>query len=75
MTKFQSTTLHRANDSSSSLRTTVPISIIKQFNLNEGDKLSWKFSVRQNKLVIEVNPINYRRGIGNSIGNQGEGGQ
>lgn len=74
MVKFQSTTLHRANDSSSSLRTTVPIAIIKQFNLNEGDKLSWKFIAKGNKLIIEVIPILDGIGIGNSIGNNGEGG-
>lgn len=50
------TSLNRANDTSESLRTTVPISIIKQFDLNAGDKLSWRFITKYNKLVIEVQP-------------------
>jgi hypothetical protein len=69
----QKTTLHRANDSSSSLRTTVPISIIKQFGLNEGDQISWRFQARKNQLIVEVTPILKGMTIGNSIGNNGEG--
>lgn len=70
---IQKTTLHRANDSSSSLRTTVPISIIKQFGLNEGDQISWRFQARKNQLIVEVTPIPRGMTIGNSIGNEGEG--
>jgi hypothetical protein len=38
-----------------SLRTTVPMFIVKQWGLKAGDKLDWSVSARDNnKLVIEV---------------------
>ena len=52
------TTLTRANNTSTSLRTTVPMSIIKQFDLKEGDQLDWSFEARgASELVIVVRPI------------------
>ncbi len=51
------TTLHRANDSSASLRTTVPISFIKWFNLGENDKISWNFRIDNNRMIVEVEPV------------------
>ncbi|MDH5782477.1 MAG: AbrB family transcriptional regulator [Candidatus Bathyarchaeota archaeon] len=51
------TTLSLAKTKSVSLRTTVPISIIKQFDLEAGDKLSWKLKVEKGELVILVRPV------------------
>ena len=51
------TSLTKASGKSDSLRTTVPMSIVKQFELNEGDILSWILKIRGNRLIIEVNPI------------------
>lgn len=48
------TALVRASGEGKSLRTTVPMSIVKQFELNEGDELEWVMRVRNNKLVIEI---------------------
>lgn len=51
------TTLSLAKTKSISLRTTVPMSIVKQFNLKAGDKLSWKLKIENDDLVILVRPV------------------
>ncbi|GAF78059.1 unnamed protein product [marine sediment metagenome] len=56
MVNNQTTTLTKANNTSESLRTTVPSSIIKQFDLTDGDKISWKLEARDSELVIIVAP-------------------
>lgn len=53
----ETTTLTPATTRSTSMRATVPMSIIKQFNLKAGDKLGWKLRVEEGKLVIIVRPI------------------
>ncbi len=53
----ETTTLTPATTKSTSMRATVPMSIIKQFNLKAGDKLSWKLKVEEGELVIIVKPI------------------
>ena len=56
MTKNQ-TILHPATSKSNSLRTTVPMFIINQFKLKQGDKLRWSFKAEEGKLVIIVEPV------------------
>jgi len=56
MVNDQTTTLTKANNTSESLRTTVPSSIIKQFDLSDGDKISWKLEARDSELIIVVAP-------------------
>ena len=51
------TALTKASGKGNSLRTTVPMSIVKQFELKEGDEMEWTLKVRNNKLIIEVEPI------------------
>jgi len=53
----ETTTLTPATTRSTSMRATVPMSIIKQFNLKAGDKLSWKLKVEGGELVIIVRPM------------------
>lgn len=53
----ETTTLTRATTRSTSMRATIPMSIIKQFNLKAGDKLSWRLKVEEGELVIIVKPI------------------
>jgi len=54
----QITSLTRANKSSDSLRTTVPASIIKQFELIEGDQLRWKLESEKNDIIhVKIEPI------------------
>jgi len=53
----ETTTLTPATTKSTSMRATVPMSIIKQFSLQAGDKLSWKLKVEEGELVIIVKPV------------------
>jgi hypothetical protein len=57
------TTLTRATTGKESLRTTVPMSIIKHFKLKASDRLDWDFEARNNELVIVVRP--FRNSSGN----------
>ena len=51
------TTLSVATTGKESLRTTVPMSILKHFKLEAGDKLEWDFEARNNDLIIIVRPL------------------
>jgi len=51
MAAGQITTLTKANKASDSLRTTVPASIIRQFELKEGDRLIWKLEAEKNGTI------------------------
>lgn len=53
----ETTTLTPATTRSTSMRATVPMSIIKQFGLKAGDKLGWKLKVEEGELVIIVKPL------------------
>ncbi len=57
MADGQRTVLSKANTQSSSLRTTVPSGIVKQFDLKVGDALDWKIDIKDNKLVIIILPV------------------
>ncbi|WP_084063635.1 AbrB/MazE/SpoVT family DNA-binding domain-containing protein [Geoglobus acetivorans] len=54
------TVLSKASTKSRSLRTTVPISIVRQFNLSEGDLLNWEMSAENGEIIIIVKPITRR---------------
>lgn len=51
------TNLNKATSKNESLRTTVPRSIIKQFNLTENDQLEWNLLAEGGELIIHVKPI------------------
>jgi len=50
------TTLSIATSGKESLRTTVPMNVLKQFDLKAGDKLDWRYEVLNGELVIVVRP-------------------
>ena len=52
----ETTVLSGATTNSKSLRATVPIGIVRQFGLKEGDRLEWKLEARNNDLVIVAKP-------------------
>jgi len=56
------TVLTKATSKSKSLRTTIPISIVKQFNLSEGDKLNWELRAEGGELIIVVKPLKGKKG-------------
>lgn len=51
------TKLTLAKTKSTSLRTTVPMSIVRQFKLTEGDKIDWTLDVKDGKMIIVVTPL------------------
>jgi len=53
----QITTLNKANATSNSLRTTVPVDIVKLYELKEGDKIEWALEVENGKIIVKVRPV------------------
>jgi bifunctional DNA-binding transcriptional regulator/antitoxin component of YhaV-PrlF toxin-antitoxin module len=51
------TTLTKAATKTTSLRTTVPASIARQFNLEDKDKLDWSLRAEDGEMIIVVKPI------------------
>jgi antitoxin component of MazEF toxin-antitoxin module len=51
------TYLNKAASKGESLRTTVPMSIIKQFGLTEYDELDWQIKAEGSELIIQVKPL------------------
>ncbi len=51
------TKLGVATSGKESLRTIVPMSILKHFKLEAGDRLEWDFEARNNEMVIVVKPL------------------
>lgn len=62
------TKLSIATSGKESLRTIVPMSILKHFKLEAGDKLEWDFEARNSELLIIVRPI---KGSSGKIGHEG----
>ena len=48
------TSLHIVSNGKSSLKTTVPVFIVKQFKLKKGDNLDWCIDMHNNEIVIIV---------------------
>ena len=56
------TKLTPATSKKESLRTTVPRSIVQQFDLTSDDSLDWKLEVRNGELIIVVSPVRHSTG-------------
>jgi hypothetical protein len=48
------TTLARNSPKFASLRTTIPMSIVRQWRLKEGDKLDWSWEARNGEMILVV---------------------
>ena len=48
------TYLNKATNKGESLRTTVPMSVVKQFGLTEDDKLDWQIKAEGRELTIQI---------------------
>lgn len=59
-------TLTLATTGKASLRTTVPMSVVRQFDLKSGDRLDWSFDIKDGKMVIMVRPITEKSPTGSS---------
>jgi len=53
----EQTTLSIATTGKDSLRTIVPMSMIKHFKLTAGDKLDWDFFVKDGEIALIVRPL------------------
>jgi len=51
------TSVSVARTRSESLRTTIPISIVRQFALKDKDRLSWELRADGGRIVVEVSPF------------------
>ena len=51
------TVVSKASSKSNSLRTTIPSSITKLFNIQEGDRLLWEIKTIDGEITIVVKPI------------------
>jgi bifunctional DNA-binding transcriptional regulator/antitoxin component of YhaV-PrlF toxin-antitoxin module len=54
------TYLNKAASKGESLRTTVPMSIVRQFGLTEDDKLDWIIKAEGDELIIYIKPLKSR---------------
>ncbi len=50
----ETTTLALNAPNKASLRTTIPMFIVKQWGLKSGDELDWSFSLLNNEMVVVV---------------------
>lgn len=48
------TRLNRANNTSPSLRTTVPESVVNELKVKEGDSVEWERIIHEGKIAIRV---------------------
>jgi len=55
----ENTVLSGATTNSKSLRATVPIGIVRQFGLKEGDEINWQIKAEGGELVIHAKPIKH----------------
>ena len=53
----EQTTLAKNSKRFASLRTTVPMSIVKQWKLKEGDKLEWSWEAVNSEMVLRVRKV------------------
>ena len=51
------TSLHIVSTGKASLKTTVPVFIVKQFKLKKGDNRDWYIDMHNNEMVIIVKKI------------------
>lgn len=49
-------TLAKNSPKFASLKTTVPMSVVKQWKLKAGDQLEWEWSAQNNDMVLVVRP-------------------
>ena len=51
------TSVHIVSSGKASLKTTVPVFIVKQFKLKKGDNLDWCIDMHNNEIVMIVKKI------------------
>ena len=61
----EKTTLAKASSNFASLRTVVPMSIVRQWQLKEGDHIDWSWEARNGEMVIVIKKVEH---FGNQAG-------
>jgi len=51
------TSVNTATTTSKSLRTTIPISIVRHFNLKDKDRIGWEIKAKDDKIIVEIKPL------------------
>jgi hypothetical protein len=51
------TAANKASSRFASLRTTIPMSIVKQWKLQSGDKLDWEWKVIEGRMALVVSKV------------------
>lgn len=51
------TVANRASSKFASLRTTIPMSIVRQWKLKDGDKLDWEWKVIEGQMSLVVTKV------------------
>lgn len=51
------TVASKASSKFASLRTTIPMSIVKQWKLKDGDKIDWEWKVLEGKMALIVTRV------------------
>jgi hypothetical protein len=51
------TTATKASSKFASLRTTIPMSVVKQWKLKEGSKLDWEWKVQNGEMILIVKKV------------------
>jgi len=50
----------KASSKFASLRTTIPMPVVKQWKLKEGDRLDWEWKVQDGEMVLIVRKVRER---------------
>lgn len=58
----ETTVLTLASKKGRSLKTTVPMSIVKMLKLKEGDKVRWEIRAENNRLIVLMEPLRSSKG-------------
>jgi bifunctional DNA-binding transcriptional regulator/antitoxin component of YhaV-PrlF toxin-antitoxin module len=53
----ETTIAAKAQSKYMSLRTTIPIAVVRQLNINERDKLHWEFAVENGEIIVKFRKI------------------
>ncbi len=53
----ETTIAAKAQSKYMSLRTTIPIVVVRQLNIKEGDKLHWEFAVENGEIIVKFRKI------------------
>ena len=53
----ETTIAAKAQSKYMSLRTSIPIAVVKQINIKQGDKLHWEFGVENGEIIVKFRKI------------------